>query len=123
MQMVHAEKIVTAIQRGTANTRRRDFGDIWSLSRRQPIGANELAAGIDAVARHRGATIRPLADVLDGFAEIAQTRWQQWHRRTTSNNLPQQFGSVLEAVIDFGDPVLIGGARGLAWHPDAATRG
>jgi len=26
--MVHAEKIVTAIQRGTANTRWRDFGDV-----------------------------------------------------------------------------------------------
>jgi hypothetical protein len=28
IHMVHAEKIVTAIQRGTANTRWRDFGDV-----------------------------------------------------------------------------------------------
>lgn len=42
MHMVHAEKIVTAIQRGTANTRWRDFGDIWSLSRRHAITADEL---------------------------------------------------------------------------------
>jgi hypothetical protein len=30
--MVLAKKIVTALQRGVANTRWRDFGDIWSLS-------------------------------------------------------------------------------------------
>jgi hypothetical protein len=33
LHMVHAEKIVTAVQRGVANTRWRDFGDIWALSR------------------------------------------------------------------------------------------
>lgn len=37
MHMIHAEKIVTAIQRGTANTRWRDFGDIWRLSRQLPM--------------------------------------------------------------------------------------
>ncbi|MHB1876920.1 MAG: nucleotidyl transferase AbiEii/AbiGii toxin family protein, partial [Streptosporangiaceae bacterium] len=46
MHMVHAEKIVTAIQRGTANTRWRDFGDIWSLSRQHPITADNLAQAI-----------------------------------------------------------------------------
>lgn len=30
LHMVHAEKIVTAVQRGVANTRWRDFGDIWT---------------------------------------------------------------------------------------------
>lgn len=29
VHMVHAEKIVTAVKRGIANTRWRDFGDIW----------------------------------------------------------------------------------------------
>jgi hypothetical protein len=33
LHMVLAKKIVTALQRGVANTRWRDFGDIWSLSR------------------------------------------------------------------------------------------
>ena len=43
IHMVHAEKIVTAIQRGVANTRWRDFGDVWTLSRRHPISASDLA--------------------------------------------------------------------------------
>jgi len=37
--MVHAEKIVTAIQRGTANTRWRDFADIYLLSTRHPFSS------------------------------------------------------------------------------------
>jgi hypothetical protein len=36
LAMVHAEKIVTAIARGTVNTRWRDFADIYLLSRHHP---------------------------------------------------------------------------------------
>jgi hypothetical protein len=43
---------------------------MWSLTRQQPITANDVAEAIEQVARHRGATIRPLAQVLDGFAEL-----------------------------------------------------
>ena len=37
LSMVYAEKIVTAITRGTANTRWRDFADIYLLTRSQPV--------------------------------------------------------------------------------------
>jgi hypothetical protein len=117
MHMVHAEKIVTAVQRGTANTRWRDFGDIWSLSRQHPINADDLAQAIDRVARRRNARIRPLADVLDGFADIGQARWVQWRRRSNSDHLPEQFAPVLEAVIDFADSALTADVAGSAWDP------
>ena len=42
LTMVHAEKIVTAVERATANTRWRDFGDIYLLSRKHPATGNEL---------------------------------------------------------------------------------
>lgn len=70
--MVHAEKIVTAVQRGTANTRWRDFGDIWSLSRQHSVTADELTWAIEEVAIHRKATIRPLVEVLDDYAELGR---------------------------------------------------
>lgn len=118
MHMVHAEKIVTAVQRGTANTRWRDFGDIWSLSRQHPINADDLTQAIDEVARHRSATIRPLADVLGGFAELGQARWLHWRRRSNSDHLPEQFAPALQVVIDFADPVLADRVAGRAWDPD-----
>ena len=49
--MVHAEKIVTAIARGTVNTRWRDFADIYLLSRRHPLAGADLAGSVRQVAR------------------------------------------------------------------------
>lgn len=118
MHMIHAEKLVTAIQRGTANTRWRDFGDIWSLSRQHPVAADELTRAIAEVADHRKATIRPLARVLDGYAELGQARWVQWRRRSNSDHVPEQFATVLDAVIAFADPVLTAAAAGRTWNAD-----
>ena len=121
IHMVHAEKIVTAIQRGTVNTRWRDFGDIWNLSRHHPVAADDLAQAVGQVASHRKATLHPLADVLDGYAVLGQDRWVRWLRRSKSTHLPEQFASVLEAVIAFADPVLAGTAGGKVWSHAAES--
>ncbi len=121
MHMVHAEKIVTAVQRGIANTRWRDFGDVWSLSRRHRIDADDLRQSILEVARYRNTTLHPLAYVLDGYAPLAQARWSGWRRRSNSDHLPELFESVLLAVIDFADPVLTGLVDGLMWDADLTT--
>ncbi len=55
---------------------------------------------------HRKGTIRRLADVLDGYAELVQDRWHGCRRRSNSDHLPVQFAFVLEVVIAFADPVL-----------------
>jgi hypothetical protein len=70
--MVHAEKIVTAIQRGTANTRWRDFADIYLLSARQPVEGTDLQQALSAVAAAREATLVPLQDRLRGYPGLAQ---------------------------------------------------
>lgn len=117
MHMVHAEKIVTAIQRGTANTRWRDFGDIWSLSRRHAIAADDLRQAITEVAEYRNAFVSPLSVTLDGYAPLAQAKWAGWRRRSNSTHLPEQFDLVLDAVIAFADPVIRRDATGMAWNP------
>jgi hypothetical protein len=61
MVMVHAEKIVTAISRGTANTRWRDFGDIYTLSGRHPVDGDDLISSIKVVAPTGGSTWFPSA--------------------------------------------------------------
>jgi len=120
MAMVHAEKIVTAVQRGTANTRWRDFGDIWTLSRHHPITGVELQDAITAVATSRNATLLPLDEVLDGYDTIGQAKWAAWRQKNAYDWLPEQFGDVLGAVIAFAGPALTGHVDGQNWDPLAA---
>jgi hypothetical protein len=120
MAMVHAEKIVTAVQRGTANTRWRDFGDIWTLSRHHPTTGVELQDAITAVAAFRNATLLPLDEVLDGYDTIGQAKWAAWRQKNAYDWLPEQFGDVLGAVIAFAGPALTGYVDGQTWDPQAA---
>jgi hypothetical protein len=121
IHMVHAEKIVTAVQRGDTNTRWRDFGDVWTLSRQHSVSADDLGQAIAEVARYRDVTIHPLAEILSGFAEIGHARWASWRRRSNSDHLPEAFAPVLAAVIAFADPVLTDAVKGLIWNPSVST--
>jgi hypothetical protein len=60
----------------------------------------------------------PLIDVLAGYPEIAQQRWAAWRRRQRlEDRLPEDFGEVLSAVIDFADPAITGSAEDHSWDP------
>jgi hypothetical protein len=120
--MVLAEKIVTAIARGTVNTRWRDFGDVYRLGRHHPINGADLFASIERVATHRGVELRPLASVLEGYGPIGQARWVAWRRRQQLlDRLPEQFQEVVSATIDFADPVIVGETRSQTWEPASGT--
>ncbi|MCL2787876.1 MAG: nucleotidyl transferase AbiEii/AbiGii toxin family protein [Micrococcales bacterium] len=119
LHMVYAEKIITAMQRGTANTRWRDFGDVYTLMRQHPIDGTALHRACAEVATHRKVTVEPLGLVLDGYAELAQARWAMWRRRGGFDHLPQDFATVLAAVIAFAHPPLAGEVDGLSWDPSS----
>lgn len=104
-ELVLAEKIVTALQRGTANTRWRDFVDIAALSR-TVINVDRLRESIRRVADHRSTPIITLAEALDGYADIAQPRWAAWRRKQQLAATPEEFALLLTEVTEFVDPVL-----------------
>lgn len=115
---VIAEKAVTGMQRGIANTRWRDWADIWSLSRRHTFSAAELAASLAAVAHHRQATLSPLADLLVEYPSLAQSRWSAWRQRPdVPQELPEEFIVVLTAASQLVDAVAEGAATDLHWNP------
>jgi hypothetical protein len=105
--MVCAEKIITALQRGTVNTRWRDFADIYILTGRHATEETELRRALAEVAAHRHVELSPLADALDGYATLGQARWAAWRRRQhLDDRLPSSFAKVLNEVIAFADPTL-----------------
>jgi hypothetical protein len=114
--MVFAEKIVTAVQRGTVNTRWRDYADIAILSAAHDVNGDELAGSIDVVATHRNATLNALDEALAGYAEIAQNKWSAWVRKQRpTDRLAQDFTIVLRDVSAFARPAVAGGIDGLTW--------
>lgn len=104
--MVIAEKLVTAVQRGTASTRWRDFGDIWMLAHSHDLDGDALLTAMTAVASHRQATLGPLNGILDGFPAGTDTKWSNWLRKT-KHPVAKDFPTVIAWVIEFGDPVVM----------------
>jgi hypothetical protein len=99
LEMVHAEKIVTAIQRGIANTRWRDFADIYLLSRRHEIDGTRQRRSIMTVAEHRKVIPEPLAGALTGYAEFAQGRWANWvGKQRLDDRLSINFADILTEI-------------------------
>jgi predicted nucleotidyltransferase component of viral defense system len=96
--MIVAEKLVTALQRGRASTRWRDFADLFMLVPGD-LDESEIIEALRAVAGHRGVSLRPLGEVLDGMPEEAQARWATWRERQgPQERLPEDFATVLDAL-------------------------
>ena len=74
LEMVLAEKIATAIARGTANTRWRDFVDLYSLANRRRVSGATCRESLDRVAQYRNITLAPLSSLLVGYSELAHLR-------------------------------------------------
>jgi predicted nucleotidyltransferase component of viral defense system len=123
MEMVLAEKIVTALQRGSASTRWRDFGDIFVITGRLTFTAGEVRQALQAVADYRQVELANLDDAVDGYAEIGQPRWASWRRKLQlTETLPEHFGDALEALKDFANPIITGSvADSATWDPVRRT--
>lgn len=120
LPMVLAEKITTAVQRGAANTRWRDFADIYLLTRHHPIDGADLRRCLHEVATYRQATLEPLSTTLDGYDSIGRQGWAAWRRRNQLGDLvPESFAELLAAVIAFADPVLTATNSPQRWDVDA----
>lgn len=117
LSMVHAEKIVTAVERGTASTRWRDYADLYLLSRQHDADGNELQGSLAHVAEHRDAQLTTLTEALQGYAALGQDRWAAWVRKQRlTDRLPNRFADVLEAVALFADTPLTGRANDRTWR-------
>ena len=118
LEMVFAEKIVTAIALGTANTRWRDFLDLYVLIRRHAVDAQTLRTSMQHVAQYRGVPLSPLKPALAGFPDIAQSRWLAWLRKQRLDTAaPAEFATILEVVVSFAEPLIGNDPAAITWNP------
>ena len=120
IETVLAEKSSTAIALGDTSTRVRDYVDLYTLTGRQALSYESVRAALEATTSHRGVELHPLSVVLDEFVSLRETAYHAFRRRlgTDGVHLPDSFGDVVAAVVEFVDP-LAAGDRREAWDPDA----
>lgn len=117
LEMVFAEKIVTAVDRGEGNTRWRDFADVYTLARLHSVDREALRRSLQTVAEHRTVALSPLLPTLSSMPQRAQAKWSAWRRRVgREEEVPAMFSDVLAAVAAFADPALGESAPG-TWEP------
>lgn len=122
VEMVIAEKLVTAVQRGTANTRWRDFVDLHRIVRSRRLPGAQLIASTRLVADYRLATLAPLRAVLDGFGAVAQPRWAAWRtKQKLEDEAPERIDDLVDFLVAFADPILDGTAETRIWDPSASA--
>ena len=121
LTMALAEKIVTAIDRGVANTRWRDFADVYTLTLLHSVDAGELRTSIETVAEYRKVTLAALLPTLAPMNERAQQKYRAWRTRShREGELPAAFADVLTVVASFADPILSAMTVG-RWNPRLRT--
>lgn len=119
IETVLAEKLVTAIELGRANTRVRDFADIHLLTGTQALQCGELRDALTATATFRGTTLIPLAQATEGLAVLRGSTYVAYRTALgeAGASLPERFSDTVAAVADFVDPVLDGLDAKAVWRP------
>ncbi|MBP2340940.1 hypothetical protein JOF41_007118 [Saccharothrix coeruleofusca] len=105
VETVLAEKLSTAIALGNANTRVRDFADVFVLTGRHRLEHEEARAALVATTAHRGVEIRPLSEVTGSLPVLRQTAYRAFRARLGEDgqHLPADFAEVVAAVSGFAD--------------------
>jgi hypothetical protein len=115
LESLIAEKAETMIFLGDANTRDRDYGDVYLLSQAHPIDAEPLRRALGAAAEHRRHELRPLGPQIQTLRETRQQPWAAFRARVGLAGLPERFAEVVDGVIK-----LVDGAQNeivSRWHP------
>jgi len=115
LESVIAEKADTMMFLGDANTRDRDYGDVYLLSQIHSVKAEPLRNALRSVAEHRGHGARLLGPLLETLRESRQQPWEAFRARAGLPGLPERFADVVDAVVNFIDGLQ--GTRGSIWNP------
>jgi hypothetical protein len=115
LESVIAEKADTMMFLGDANTRDRDYADVYLLSQIHPVEAEPLRQALRQVAEHRDHDLRALEPLLENLRETRQQPWEAFRERAGLPGLPERFSDVVDVVVGFVDGVQMAGIT--LWDP------
>jgi len=106
---VVAEKFEAMVKLGMANTRMKDFHDVWFLARRFEFDRAILRQAIEATFARRQTKLAPSPEPLtDAIANdpTKQAQWAAFLRRNGLTSAPSQFNEVVSELRRFLEPVV-----------------
>jgi hypothetical protein len=108
---VVAEKLEAMARLGMANSRMKDFHDVWFVTHRFELDGPTLRRAIEATFNRRQTPVpewpEPLGDAFARHAE-KQSQWAAFIRRNGLCGLPARFSDLVVAVRDRLAPVMLG---------------
>lgn len=118
IETVLAEKIATAIALGAANTRVRDYADIYTLTSRRDLAHASAREALLATAAFRGTTLEPLSTVIDDLVEFRSSTYTAYRASLGADggHLPTEFNDLVTAVVAFVDPLTTPDPPGSVWQ-------
>ena len=119
VETILAEKIATAIALGPANTRVRDYADIYTLTGRYALTRRTARSALRATAAYRGTPVQRLSEAIGEFAELRQQTFAAYRSSLggAGLQLPADLPAVAGAVIAFADPLATDDPVEATWHP------
>lgn len=120
VETVLAEKITTAVTRGEANTRDRDWADLWRLTGVHGVSGTVMTNALRRTATFRDVPLIPLAERLGALVDRRTVPYRRWLRRQghDGTSYPDQFADVVHDVLAFTEPLLNGTATEQHWKPE-----
>ena len=107
-ESVVAEKFECMLVLGTANSRLKDFYDIYRMATQRVLTAEVLADAIRTTCLHRGTRLSSSPVCLEGdFAEdpLRQRDWQRFLRRNRLSDVPESFAEIVSEIRDLLEPI------------------
>ena len=124
LETVVAEKFEAAIDLAEANTRMKDFRDLYVLAVTTPFDGAVIAEAVGRTFARRHTSLSAGSTVLtEGFAKNPerQTAWSGYLRRERIGSLPGSFDAVMPVILDLAGPPFQAARQGSAfskrWDP------
>lgn len=113
-ETVIAEKLEAMVVLGAANSRMKDFSDVYVLGRTMSFHGDTLVAAVRATFRRRRTPIPmevPLALSHEFVSDAAKrAQWSAFAKRIDADRRPLNFAEVVEFIAKFAVPVLASAA-------------
>lgn len=102
-----AEKLQAMVALGGANSRMKDFYDVWMCSRHLELSGDTLASAIEATFRNRKTSVPMVLDALTSrFADEHRAQWNAFAKKIGEDSLRDELGRIIEDLNVFVHPLL-----------------